>query len=451
MKNKFLIFVMVLSSLTLHAQQDTVVLNVSQCRDMALERNRNIQHGDNAIRQAELSSKAAFTNFFPQLEGSAIGAYIQDQNLVNMPNMMEMDLLLRGMYLCGFQLTQPLYAGGKIVNGYKLSKLGVEVAEEQQRQIRAQSIADVETAYWSYVAVLSKVDMLNEYKSQLDTLNMLVETNIAVGMAIDYDLLQLQTEQSNINYQMKRVLNGAQMCRMSLSRMVGIDPDSIVIVPAVMPDDVFYPIAETSFDISNRPEMSLLEYQLKASELQVKMKRGEYLPTLGAALGYNWLGNIQMKGSFNISQLGSIPLDPPMAGEIDNKIDKKIPMVMVSLSVPISKWWEGSYNIKKAKLEVDNSRLMLDENAELMQLEVRNAINNVNDGCELVMSSKIAHDAATEQLRVVRNRYSVSMAPISDLLDAQSKWQQAESNYIEAQTQYLIYKIEYLRVTGQLD
>ncbi len=167
--------------------------------------------------------------------------------------------------------------------------------------------------------------------------------------------------------------------------MVGLDPDSVVIMPDVMPEDVFQPIVENSYDISNRPEMNLLEYQLKASELQVKMKRGEYLPTLGAALGYNWLGNIQMKGSFNISQLGSIPLDPPLAGEIDNKIDKKIPMLMVSLSVPISKWWEGS------------------------------------------------------------------MAPISDLLDAQSKWQQAESNYIEAQTQYLIYKIEYLRVTGQLD
>ena len=36
----------------------------------------------------------------------------------------------------------------------------------------------------------------------------------------------------------------------------------------------------------------------------------------------------------------------------------------------------------------------------------------------------------------MRNRYAVSMSPLTDLLDAQSQWQEAESNLIEAQAQY---------------
>lgn len=51
----------------------------------------------------------------------------------------------------------------------------------------------------------------------------------------------------------------------------------------------------------------------------------------------------------------------------------------------------------------------------------------------------------------MRNRYAASMTPLTDLLDAQSQWQQAESNLIEAQTQYKIYETEYLRATGRLD
>ena len=51
----------------------------------------------------------------------------------------------------------------------------------------------------------------------------------------------------------------------------------------------------------------------------------------------------------------------------------------------------------------------------------------------------------------MQNRYSASMAPLTDLLDAQSQWQQAESNLIEAQTQYKIYETAYLRATGQLE
>lgn len=58
---------------------------------------------------------------------------------------------------------------------------------------------------------------------------------------------------------------------------------------------------------------------------------------------------------------------------------------------------------------------------------------------------------ADENLRVMRNRYAASMAPLTDLLDAQSQWQQAESNLIEAQTQYKIYETEYLRATGSLN
>ena len=43
------------------------------------------------------------------------------------------------------------------------------------------------------------------------------------------------------------------------------------------------------------------------------------------------------------------------------------------------------------------------------------------------------------------------MATLTDLLDAQTQWQQAESNLIEAQTQYRIYQTEYLRSTGRLN
>ena len=51
----------------------------------------------------------------------------------------------------------------------------------------------------------------------------------------------------------------------------------------------------------------------------------------------------------------------------------------------------------------------------------------------------------------MRNRYAAAMSPLTDLLDAQSQWQQAQSNLIEAQTQYMIYRTDYLRATGQLE
>lgn len=55
-----------------------------------------------------------------------------------------------------------------------------------------------------------------------------------------------------------------------------------------------------------------------------------------------------------------------------------------------------------------------------------------------------------ENLRIMQNKYDNDMATMTDLLDADSQWQQAQSNLIEAQTQYKIYETECLSVTGKL-
>ena len=67
-----------------------------------------------------------------------------------------------------------------------------------------------------------------------------------------------------------------------------------------------------------------------------------------------------------------------------------------------------------------------------------------------MQTAELSSRQAEENLRVMRDRYGQGLSTLTDLLDAQSQWQQAESNRIEALTQYKIYETEYLRCTGQL-
>lgn len=50
----------------------------------------------------------------------------------------------------------------------------------------------------------------------------------------------------------------------------------------------------------------------------------------------------------------------------------------------------------------------------------------------------------------MREKYDASLCTLTDLLDAQSQSSQAESNLIEAKTQYRIYQSEYQKATGTL-
>ncbi len=110
----------------------------------------------------------------------------------------------------------------------------------------------------------------------------------------------------------------------------------------------------------------------------------------------------------------------------------------------------GSQKIKKARLEVRNAELDLAQNERLLTIEARQAALNLREGYMLIGSVRLSVEHATESLRVMRQRYDLQMCSLGDLLDAHAQWQQAESNLIEAQTQYKIHETEYLRATGNL-
>ena len=445
--------------------KDTLALSLQDCRQRAIQYSEDIQISRNKAEQADLTRKAVLTNFFPSVEGMAMGVYTPDMHLLDMPDQsMYMDVLMRGAYMAGFKLTQPIFAGGKIVNGYKLTKIGKEVSAEQQRMTRAQVIAEVDNTYWTLVAVISKVQLLNEYANQLDTLLNQVSASVAVGLATDYDLMRVRTARSSIDYQQHRVRNGADMCRLALCRLIGLDPDSACLMPQAEWSTIPNELSNLNDNMSARPEIQMMEMQLRAQKLQVKMVTGDYLPTLGLMASYAWYGNMKINGGMDmnsqygqsLTQMGMMfaaqgMTMPALPNPIQMKMEGSRPFVMLALSVPLTKWGEGAMNIKKAKLEVRNTELEKQKNTKLMHLEVQQAIHNLDESEELIRSAQTALEAATEQLRVMQDRYEVHLATLSDLLDAQSKWQQAESDFIEARTQQLIYYTEYLRVTGKLE
>lgn len=92
----------------------------------------------------------------------------------------------------------------------------------------------------------------------------------------------------------------------------------------------------------------------------------------------------------------------------------------------------------------------LAQNERLLTMEARQAALNLREGYMLIGTARLSVEHAKESLRVMRQRYDLQMCSLGDLLDAHAQWQQAESDLIEAQTQYKIYETEYLRTTGNL-
>ena len=107
-------------------------------------------------------------------------------------------------------------------------------------------------------------------------------------------LLRVNTKRSEIIYRLNQAKAGANICRMALCRVIGVD-DTVSIRPteSVMVDSI---LPLMSFDVSNRPETMILDKNIDIKRHQVTMARADFLPTIGLQLGWSAYGNIKMKG-----------------------------------------------------------------------------------------------------------------------------------------------------------
>ncbi len=435
MKKELIILCIAVVNVSTLFAQHPLSLSQQQCRQMALDYNEMLKKADNKVRQAELDKAVAFASYLPKFEGSLTGTYL-------FPDMdvMGSELQMRGMYMAGISLIQPVYSGGKIRTANKLAEIGEECAKEQLRKTRMDVIAEADKAYWTYVAVLEKVKMLDSYEKQMLALYDMASESVNAELSTENDLLRISAKRSEIQYQLQKVRNGADLCRISLCHVIGAGFDTMI-----EPVDTVLKInapSEMSEDISSRPEFRLLQKQVDAGLQQVKLARADILPTIGLSAGYAYYGNVKLNG-VAMDALGN-------AHPYTQKFDDGFGLAMASVSIPVFSWGAGLKKIKKARIEAENARLDMTHNVKLMNIEVRQAVQNVKDGYQLVQTATIGLQLAERNLQQMTQKYEVSMATLTDLLDAQSQWQTAKSNFIEAQTQYKIYETEYLKKTGKL-
>ncbi len=414
-----------------------ITLNVSQAIDLALENSEELVSAKNAVEQSRLNKQVAKASYLPSFAGSATGMWRLPDSEMDMG----MSLRMRGVYMAGITLTQPIFAGGKIIASNKLAHIGEIVTNEQLRQIRIKITANAETSYWSYVAVLSKLEMMNSYRALIDTAYFQTKAAFEAGMATKNDLLRIEARQGQIKYQQEQVVNGVELCRMALCDALGLALDTPVTV-----EDSEIPV-ETVLDLENysldsRPEMQLLRADIEAKRQQVRVTRADFLPQIGLQAGWSAMGNIkldmmQQDADGNYTQ-------------VSNKINTDGWNIMVSLQVPLFNWGKGVKRVKYAKLEFDNARLNLDRNTRQLDLQVQQAIANVRTGEELVRFAEISLRQAEVALASTSESYRLGLATITDLLDSQAQWQTSRSSLIEAKTQLRIHIVDYRAATAKI-
>ena len=173
----------------------------------------------------------------------------------------------------------------------------------------------------------------------------------------------------------------------------------------------------------DKTQYRLLEKNVEANRLQHKMKVGENLPTVSAGAVYTY-NNLMDEG-------------------------RGVGMLMATVSVPISGWWGGSHAIKKQRLAYEQARDQMADASQKLVINMNNCWANVETSHKQLAIARKSIEQSEENLRLNNDYYRAGTTTMSDLLDAQSSYQQSRDKYVDAYIDYQQNLLKYRQATGQ--
>ena len=180
---KIIIVISIILQVTAVSAQETQKLTLEECRNKAIENNMSGAQAKEVRLKALYTKRSLLSNFLPKL--SVSGDYIYSTGKFNytmsggylptfvpgsdgtlVPNVISgtaifkeyaympdiaFDFKIDNVFLASAIVEQPVYMGGKIVAGYKMGKLGEELAVLNESLTKEQIIVATDEAYWNCV------------------------------------------------------------------------------------------------------------------------------------------------------------------------------------------------------------------------------------------------------------------------------------------------------------
>ncbi len=417
--------------------QEKRILTLEECKDMALKYNADIQTGKIDVEAARQTRKEAFTKYFPQISAGA-ATYKADDDLVkaNIPDLTQLGLPIPamevGMFEKGNLVTvsalQPVFAGGQIVNSNKLAKTALDASILQLDMTTDKVELETENYYWKIVSLKEAEKTINILDTLLQSLHKDVSLAIKAGITTQNDLLTVQLKQNELQSTRLQVENGIRLSCMALSQYIGLPLDSAeyIDVPEFSscitgPGDY---LVDHQSVLSSLSSYKLLEKNVEVHKLKRKISLGEQLPTVGVGVSYAY--------------------EDLMFDKSRNHF-----IMMATVSVPISDWWGGSHKVKRAKLEEKKAIRQQQDGNEKLQLKMQQSWNLLTESYKQITLAESAVKESRENLRMQTNNYKTGVSSLSELLDAQSIFQESRNRYTDACIDYQIKVTQYLQDTGR--
>lgn len=420
----------------LSAQENTGPLRLSlkQAQEYALQNNKSILNANLDVEAAKKKVWETTTMGLPQ-----VSAAVSAQYILTMPGFFEQFLRpglemkypldepnrdqkinsdlqksLDSMRFSGtvdLTVSQLIFSGSYLV-GLQASKVYRSLSELNRVKSTQDVMESVSNTYFMALLARENAGILDSTRVNIEKTVNEISAMYQQGFVEETDVDQLNITLTNIKSSLDLIQRQVDISEKLLKIQLGIPLDQQIELTDALNDL----IASLTYDqllladimLDDNVSYQMLEAQVKSSQLMLKLRKSETLPTIAAFYQHQELLNNN-----------SISFTPP-------------DLVGLTVSIPIFSSGERWSKIKQAKMELQKSRNTLDQTADMIRLDFYQSKSALISTKEKVASDKSNLDLSRKIFNRALIKYQNGMMSSIELTQVQNQYLTAQSTYYQS-------------------
>ncbi|MGM0548381.1 MAG: TolC family protein [Bacillota bacterium] len=399
-------------------------LELDQAVQLLVEQNRTLKNARKDIQNAEKDIDLAIRSYFPTLDLQTAYTKMDEGPSSFNPKTMSSVEGSDESYSTSISLSQTLWTGGKVPMQKEIANYSLEIARAEYEDTVEAQIFSLIQAYYGVLQAEGMVEIREEALATVDEHLRVVKNNLEAGIAIRRDLLQSQIEQRKAEEKLTAAKNDLKIARRRLAQLLNSQTQYSVEKP------------ETAFDFSldqsqlfktalaNDNQLMIIELNKEILKLNQKLEGQYYRPNLSLNGSYDWQG--------------------------EEFMDQESWKMTLGLNIPLYDGGKGGIKADKQENEFQKLKNKRQDLLENLDIEVEDSILTVKETKEAVDLEKLSLENAEENLEIANKSYEAGVASNTDVIDAQSTYNQAKISLLQSEYDYDIERFRTLDKTGRL-
>jgi outer membrane protein TolC len=309
-----------------------------------------------------------------------------------------------------------IFTGFRAINTLKSNEFLLKATELDGEKDKAEVKLNLINAYYNFYKLIVSKQVLDD---NLKTLNSrLTDTKnfVANGIALQNDVLKLELTQANLQQNLADVQSAKEIANFNLNLMLGFPTETQLEIDETTlgtQKNITNPATLIEEAIKNRSELKSADYRKLATERAIEISRGNYYPIVSIGANYD----------YNLPNQRVFPSQDAFKGTWTAGITASYNLVNLHSTKAL---------IQEQEANLEQCGMLTLQLLDAIKMEVNANVSSYQTALQKIALSEKSIIQATENQRLMKTRYRNQVATLTELLEADTLFTQAQLNIVQA-------------------